>query len=176
MKKRTLAALALAVGIILSGCASTESAPGTTPTIAMTRVPVAATPAPTPTAPAAMATGTVTVGDGLNFTVDIATTSDEVRQGLSGREGLPAGTGMLFIFGTSGPMSVWMPDMSFPIDVAWIIDNTVYPIGTLQPCPPGDKENCPKTNSPGAVDGMLEVPAGALAGIPEGTPITLTRD
>lgn len=52
--------------------------------------------------------------------VDVATTSAELSQGLSGRESLAKDEGMLFIFQTSDKYSFWMKDMNFPIDIIWL--------------------------------------------------------
>ena len=60
-----------------------------------------------------------------DISFDIAQTSAEREQGLSGREGLTATSGMLFIFETPGRHSFWMKDMKFPIDIIWLDENFV---------------------------------------------------
>lgn len=52
--------------------------------------------------------------------VMLAETPEEHARGLSGREGLDADMGMLFIFDHSEQYGFWMPDMHFPIDIIWI--------------------------------------------------------
>jgi uncharacterized membrane protein (UPF0127 family) len=52
--------------------------------------------------------------------VELAETSSEHAQGLSGRATLDADKGMLFIFDHAGQHSFWMPDMHFAIDIIWI--------------------------------------------------------
>ena len=59
---------------------------------------------------------TVSINGGV-FSVDIADTSEERAQGLSGREALLSDEGMLFIFGESSTHSFWMKEMKFPIDI-----------------------------------------------------------
>ncbi len=55
--------------------------------------------------------------------VDLAITTREQEQGLSGRSGLSANTGMLFIFDHSGKYPFWMKDMNFPIDMIWLSES-----------------------------------------------------
>lgn len=52
--------------------------------------------------------------------VDVADTDSERRQGLSGREELEDGNGLLFVFDRAGVYGFWMKDMNFAIDVIWI--------------------------------------------------------
>ena len=42
------------------------------------------------------------------------------RQGLSDRESLQDGTGMLFVFESPRPLRFWMVRMQFPLDFVWI--------------------------------------------------------
>lgn len=50
-------------------------------------------------------------------------TTSELAKGLSGRETLPKGTGMLFVFGRSERACIWMKDMQFPLDILWLDDS-----------------------------------------------------
>lgn len=80
-------------------------------------------------------------------------------KGLSGRESLENGTGMLFIFyGYSKPAFV-MRDMKFSIDIIWIRDTTVVDISKNLPLPIAGGpliEYAPLAE----VNRVLEVPAG----------------
>jgi len=51
---------------------------------------------------------------------EVADTEKKRRVGLSGRESLKEGQGMLFIFDNEDKHGIWMRDMNFPIDIAWI--------------------------------------------------------
>jgi hypothetical protein len=57
---------------------------------------------------------------GQNIKVDLALTSAEQEQGLSGRFSLDNNSGMLFIFEYPGSYPFWMKDMNFPIDIIWL--------------------------------------------------------
>ncbi len=119
---------------------------------------------------AAAGTDTVQVGQ-ASFTVQVADDPAERERGLSGRAQLPSGTGLLFTYPEAAPRAYWMPDMNFSIDLAWIADGRVLGVQTLAPCVSGTR--CQRYPSPGAVDSVLEVPAGALAGTAPGTPVTV---
>ena len=63
--------------------------------------------------------GTVVLG-GVEVQVELAQTAEGQSKGLSGRETIAEGEGMLFIFENEGVYSFWMKDMNFPIDIIWI--------------------------------------------------------
>lgn len=60
---------------------------------------------------------------GERIDVELALTKRAHMLGLSIKENLPEGEGMLFIFPKSGEYSFWMKDMKFPIDIIWIDEN-----------------------------------------------------
>lgn len=107
----------------------------------------------------AASTATVTVGT-RQFQVEVADTADEQRTGLSGRAEVPEGTGMLFTLAGRQERQVWMAGMQTRIDAAWIVDDQVLAVETLDPCTMTDQSMCPRWTSPGDVDALLEVPAG----------------
>ena len=76
--------------------------------------------------------------------VDLATTTREQEQGLSGRKDLADDAGMLFIFQKPSVNYFWMKDMNFPIDMVWIDENfqVVYIEKNAKP------ESYPKTFGP----------------------------
>lgn len=63
--------------------------------------------------------GLVTIG-GKTIKVEVAQNIEEKEKGLSGRAGLPEGTGMLFVFPKPDDYGFWMKNMNFPIDIIWI--------------------------------------------------------
>src|SRR5690606_23365298 len=50
----------------------------------------------------------------------VVATPEAQYRGLSRREELPPGEGMLFVFGESGYHGMTMRDMRFPLDVIWV--------------------------------------------------------
>jgi uncharacterized membrane protein (UPF0127 family) len=52
--------------------------------------------------------------------VSIANTDTERIRGLSGKTGLAEKEGLLFVFETEGYHGIWMKEMNFPIDIAWL--------------------------------------------------------
>lgn len=110
------------------------------------------------------------------FQVEVAETADQQRDGLSNRDELAPGTGMLFRFGSRSEQQVWMAGMSVPLDIAWIADNKVVAIDTLTPCTETDQSTCPRWTSPSPVDALLEVPAHSLAEVIPGMAVTVKQE
>lgn len=119
-------------------------------------------------------------GRDAELTVELACTFEQWSVGLSGRDGLDPGTGMLFLFDEPrGPEEeFWMWRTPFPLDIAFLdVDGTILRIGSMASCPAGDPEECPRYAAQVEHHGALEVPAGWLAerGIVEGDRL-LVRD
>lgn len=105
--------------------------------------------------------------DGVTITAEQATSTDAQREGLSGRDSVPDGTGMWFPLEPAQRTEVWMRDTRVPLDVVWIRDGRVTGVVTLQPC---STDPCPREASPGVVDAILEAPAGTFSHVsPETT-------
>lgn len=114
-------------------------------------------------------TRTVQVGERV-YTVEVATTEDDQRQGLAGRPEVDPGTGMLFLASRS-TQQVWGAGMLVAVDVVWIAGDEVAAVDVLEPCTARDQSTCPRLTSPVPVDAVLEVPAGS--GIITGETVTL---
>lgn len=88
--------------------------------------------------------------------VEIADTPSERARGLSGRESLKEGEGMLFVFDEPSRVGFWMKDMNFAIDIIWI-DAQGRVVGVEKGVKP---ESYPDTLiPPEEVKYVLEVPA-----------------
>jgi uncharacterized protein len=133
-----------------------------------------ATPLPRQVAPAQLQTAEITVG-GVPLTVELAYQPADRALGLGHREGLAAGTGMLFLFEGPAPQSFWMRSMQFCIDIIWIENGVIQGAAeSVCPEPPGTTDaDLPSYVSPVPVTYVLEVPAGWLAayGLGAGTPV-----
>lgn len=64
---------------------------------------------------------TALVGD-TSFALEIAFTPEDRARGLSGRNALVDGAGMLFVFESGAASSFWMRGMRFALDFVWIGD------------------------------------------------------
>lgn len=65
---------------------------------------------------------TIKIGN-ASLSAEFAVTNAERQKGLSGRDSLMPGGGLLFVFGEPGRYPFWMKDMKFPIDIIWIAEN-----------------------------------------------------
>ncbi|MEK7516788.1 MAG: DUF192 domain-containing protein [Patescibacteria group bacterium] len=99
---------------------------------------------------------------GNRIAAELADRPQEWMRGLSGRDILPEGRGMLFRFSRAEVRTFWMKDMRFPIDIIWIRDGVVIGIDANVPAPAAGESPTQRT-SPEPVDAVLEVPAGFAA-------------
>ncbi len=108
---------------------------------------------------------TVTVGSAV-FDVDVASDPQDRARGLSGSEGLPDMSSMLFVFESGSASPFWMKGMLFPLDFIWIGDDcTVVDIRSRVPAPaPGTPDSqLPMYSSNKPATYTLEVNAGKVA-------------
>lgn len=91
--------------------------------------------------------------------VEVADTIGKQYKGLSDRDSLPEGNGMLFPLGTAEQYGFTMRGMRFPLDLIWILDGTIVDISHDVPFPKGNE--APLTITPKtAVNAVLEVNGG----------------
>jgi uncharacterized membrane protein (UPF0127 family) len=128
-----------------------------TPLPVSTRAP-AVTPSPSLTP---VFTGPiVTIGAGT-FGAEVAHTPADRAKGLSDRDELGPGTGMLFVFESGVASSFWMKGMRFALDFVWIgADCTVAGITVNVPPPSSDSDTSPPIfNSPAPAAYTFEINA-----------------
>ena len=117
----------------------------------------------------------VSIGD-ATYVVDLAVSSEERRQGLSGREHMPPDAGMLFVFEEEQVLHFWMYEMRFPLDIIWIDAQCVLlEVARDAPAPPPNAGNdeIPRVQSPSPARYALEVNAGEAErkGLQPGDPV-----
>jgi uncharacterized protein len=105
---------------------------------------------------------TLRIGKGsrTTFQVEIVMSAAAIKQGLSGRPSLKAGTGMLFVFDAVARKAMWMIEMKFPLDIVWLDENlTVLSISRdCPPCP--NAVSCPTYSSVYKIKYAIEMTAG----------------
>jgi len=96
--------------------------------------------------------------------VEVADSSEEITQGLSGRNVISANPnihGMLFILPERKIPTFWMKDMQFPLDFVWIDKHLVVDVlENIQPPEQGRPLDLYSPRYP--VTHVLEVPAGFI--------------
>jgi uncharacterized membrane protein (UPF0127 family) len=107
---------------------------------------------------------------------DIAGDAESRQRGLSGRESLDEGEGMLFLLANDSP-SFWMKGMRFAIDIVWIRDGRVVDVTADVPPPRGSNAPLPTYSPDRPADRALEVSAGWAAdhGIRRGDVVRVRR-
>lgn len=121
-------------------------------------------------------TGEARLG-GAVVQVDIAASIPTLRRGLSGRDSLPDGTGMAFLFARPAKHAIWMKDMRFAIDIVWVRSGKIVDIAPNVP-PPATSDAELQTYLPRLEsDTVIELPAGFAAehGLKIGDPVEVTR-
>jgi uncharacterized membrane protein (UPF0127 family) len=94
------------------------------------------------------------------YRLEVAKTDEARNQGLSGRDSLPPGTGMLFLFDRPDRYSFWMEKMRFPIDIVFLTNGTIVNIANKVQ-PPKTPTEPPATVRPlQAFNQVIEIPAG----------------
>lgn len=119
---------------------------------------------------------TIKIGD-ETLVVEIADDGFLRERGLSYRDGLKPGTGMLFVYPAEGVRSFWMKEMRFCLDIIWLGETEI--VGAAEnACPePGVPDSdLARYESNAPVRFILEVPANWLEerGYEAGTPIDLS--
>jgi uncharacterized membrane protein (UPF0127 family) len=107
---------------------------------------------------------------------DIADDAESRQRGLSGRESLDEGEGMLFVLANDSP-SFWMKGMRFAIDIVWIRDGRVVDVTADVPPPRGSNAPLATYSPDRPADRALEVTAGWAAdhGIRRGDVVRVRR-
>ena len=136
------------------------------------------TPSPVPTFEVLELDASVIIGDAV-FPSELAVNSVERTRGLSDRDGLEPGTGMLFIFEDRQASSFWMRKMRFSLDFVWISEDCrVVDITPDVPFPkPGtETSELPSYSSAVPAAYNLEINAGEanLFGISVGDTVRFT--
>lgn len=106
--------------------------------------------------------------DGQRIDLEVATTPEQQMKGLQFRESLPSDRGMLFPVEPPQPISLWMRNVSFPLDMIFLHEGIVIEIA--QQVPPCDRSPCPLYGPDEAVDAVVEVAGGTAdqLGLEEG--------
>ncbi len=98
---------------------------------------------------------------GASITAELAETIFERSRGLSGRQSIGSGEGMLFLFDTIERHTMWMKDMAFPIDILWIKNGIIVDMEESVRPEPEVSDTMLKRYSPDvASELVLELPAG----------------
>lgn len=112
-------------------------------------------------------TATVQIGS-KSWSVELALTSSEITQGLSGRASMPAGQGMLFDLGFEQIITVNAYNMLFPLSVVFIGEDLKV-TEVAQSLNPGEDGT---TAYPCRY--FLEVNLGEVIGMISGNQVTIT--
>lgn len=98
--------------------------------------------------------------NGKTMETEVASTPEKLLFGLAFREGLPAGTGMLYIFESTGLHRVQTRQFRIPVDMMWV-DESHHIVHIWEHAPPCAKDPCPLYGPPPEpVRYLIEAEAG----------------
>jgi uncharacterized membrane protein (UPF0127 family) len=103
----------------------------------------------------------VSFPNGHELETEVADTPEKLLFGLAFRETLPANSGMLYIFESTGQNHLWTKEYHFPVDVMWI-DESHQIVGLKENVAPCREDDCPKYSSPEPVRYALQTEAGFI--------------
>jgi uncharacterized membrane protein (UPF0127 family) len=122
--------------------------------------------APVPAAAAPGQARTVTYrilpagGRPLTVRLEVAADPAARARGLMGREGVPPGNGMVFLYPTDVRESFWMKDTLVPLSIAFVAaDGRVVSVAEMTPC---RADPCPTYAPAGPYRYAVELTAGAF--------------
>jgi uncharacterized protein len=107
---------------------------------------------------------------GKVYSLEIAATEEERALGLGERDSLCATCGMLFVFEEPAQPGFWMKGMRFPLDIAWLLDDTV--VHVERHIPFDDKATY---RPPVPANRVLEFRAGTLDDVTVGERVEFSR-
>ena len=107
-------------------------------------------------------TAVIETADGpVTVEVEIASTTEERRRGLMGRESLPEQAGMLFVYDEPHQGAFWMKDTLIPLSIAFADgEGVVLAILDMEPC---RADPCPRYDPGVTYRSALEVNQGAFS-------------
>lgn len=117
---------------------------------------------PSPGGPAGMAAYRLLPDGGRPLTVRLEVAADPATRarGLMGRERVPQGSGMVFLYPTDVREAFWMKDTPVPLSIAFVAaDGRVVSVAEMVPC---RADPCPTYEPAGPYRYAVELAAGAF--------------
>lgn len=96
---------------------------------------------------------------GQSFSMEVANSLTEQQRGLQGRDQLPDGKGMLFVYEQAQPLQFWMKDTRIGLDILFFDSQRRFLNGHYQ-VPPCRQDPCPNYGSNGPAQYVVELAAG----------------
>lgn len=99
---------------------------------------------------------------GETYRLEVVDTEAGREKGLSERDALPQGEGMLFVFPEDDDWPIWMLQMRFPIDIIWLDANKTI-VGIKENATPGSYPEAFRADAQSRY--VIELNAGDVASL-----------
>ena len=111
----------------------------------------------------------------INVSCEVASTTEQWGKGLSDRNSLANGSGMLFVFPTTRDVSFWMKGTLIPLDIVFIDENKSVIGVSKAPTQPGASDSQLVRYTAGGVRWVMETNIGFcdVHGIANGTSLDI---
>lgn len=96
---------------------------------------------------------------GATLSLEVRRSLQERAVGMMGRDRLPEGTGMLFVFEEDDRHSFWMYGCLIPLDIVWL-DAAGVVVDVAESVPPCPEHPCPNYEPDRPARYVIEVGAG----------------
>jgi uncharacterized membrane protein (UPF0127 family) len=98
--------------------------------------------------------------NGVELEAEVADTPEKLLFGMAFHDALPANSGMIYIFESTGSHRVTTKEYRFPVDMIWV-DESRHIVSIAENVPPCKAESCPWHGSESAsVRYLIEAAAG----------------
>jgi hypothetical protein len=106
--------------------------------------------------------------DGVELELEVADTKEERAVGLMGRESVPPGTGMVFLYDEPSSGRYYMFDVPVPLRAVFVRDGEVVSTLVMPPCELDVPAACPTYGADGPYDTVVETAPETLPDVQPG--------
>jgi uncharacterized membrane protein (UPF0127 family) len=107
------------------------------------------------------------LGD-VDLVLEVADDAQERATGLMGREQVPPGTGMVFLFEEQVEARFYMFNVPIPLKAVFVRDGQVVSSVVMPPCEESEPQACPTYGAAGPFDTVVETDPKTLPAVETG--------
>lgn len=109
----------------------------------------------------------------VDLVLEVADSTEERAIGLMGRQDVPPGTGMVFLYDEPSDGRFYMFRVPVPLRAVFISGGRVLSSVLMPPCPEAQPQDCPTYGADGPYDTVVETAPETLPDVAAGDPFIL---